>query len=248
LVGADPRLELAVLKIDIADAPHLDLARAATAVPGTRVLAVSNLYNVAAGDEPASVQHGTVSARTKLSARRGTYQTPYTGEVYVIDAVTNNPGAAGGALVNLRGELVGLLGKELRANDTNTWLNYALPIAAVRDDVVALAAGKGPRRVEAAIRKPEQAHDLAALGIVLVPDALPRTPPYVDRVREGSTAAKAGVRPDDLVILLGGRLVPSCQAVAAEIGAIDRADPVTLTLLRTGQLVEVRLEAAGGAP
>ena len=64
LLGADPRLELAVLKIDAADLPHFDLAAAAAAEPGTRVLAFSNLFGVATGDEPASVQHGIVAAKT----------------------------------------------------------------------------------------------------------------------------------------------------------------------------------------
>ncbi|MEX0711264.1 MAG: trypsin-like peptidase domain-containing protein, partial [Pirellulales bacterium] len=60
LLGADPRMELALLKIDARGLPHFDLAQAATAEAGSRVLAFSNLFGVATGDEPASVQHGTV--------------------------------------------------------------------------------------------------------------------------------------------------------------------------------------------
>ena len=74
------------------------------------------------------MQHGTVSVVTQLEARRGVFETPYRGPVYVLDVVTNNPGAAGGALVTRRGELVGMLGKELRNALNNTWLNYAVPI------------------------------------------------------------------------------------------------------------------------
>lgn len=247
LVGADPRLELAVLKIDGRDLPHFDLAESPPLDKvdvGTRVLAVSNLYNVATGNEPASVQHGWVAAKTKLSARRGTYQTPYTGDVLVVDAVTNNPGAAGGALVDAGGTLLGVLGKELRSRETNTWLNYALPASAIRDAVADLAAGKGPRRRDDQAQPPEQPHTLAGLGLVLVPDALPRTPPYVDRVRENSPAAKAGIRPDDLVIMIDGQLAPSCRAVTGGLGQIDRADAVTITLMRGEELLEVRLDAA----
>ena len=60
------------------------------------MLALSNLFGVATGNEPASVQHGTVSVVTRLDARRGMFETPYHGPVYVLDLVTNNPGAAGG--------------------------------------------------------------------------------------------------------------------------------------------------------
>ncbi|MEX2187591.1 MAG: S1C family serine protease [Pirellulales bacterium] len=251
LVGADPRLELAVLKIDARDAPFFDLSMAtplAQVEVGTRVIAASNLYNVATGDEPASVQHAWIAAKTKLAARRGTYRTPYTGDVLVIDAVTNNPGAAGGALVGPDGVLLGVLGKELRSRDTNTWLNYALPVSEIRDAVADLAAGKGPRRREQQTNRPQQPHTLAALGLVLVPDALPRTPPYVDRVRENSPAAAAGIRPDDLVIMIDGQLAPSCRAVAEDLQFIDRADAVTITLMRGQELIETRLTASEASP
>ena len=127
LVGTDPRLEIAVLKIDVRDAPYFDLMAAVPLEAGVRVLAFSNLFGVAAGAEDASVQHGHVSAKTPLAARRGAYETPYRGPAYVLDAMTNNPGAAGGALTDGRGRLAGLLGKELRNSLDNTWLNYAIP-------------------------------------------------------------------------------------------------------------------------
>src|SRR5690606_6086461 len=94
LVGADPRLEIAVLKIEAEGLPHFNLADVQPAGAGTRVLAFSNLFNVATGDEPASVLHGNISVVTPLHARTGAYQTPYRGQVYVVDAITNNPGAA----------------------------------------------------------------------------------------------------------------------------------------------------------
>ena len=80
-VGADPRLEIAVLKIEGKDLPHFDLSKAATATEGTRMLAFSNLFGVAVGDEPVSVQHGIVAAVTSLEARRGVFETMYNGPV-----------------------------------------------------------------------------------------------------------------------------------------------------------------------
>ena len=248
LVGADPRLEVAVLKIDAADLPHFNLAEAVEADAGTRVLAFSNVFGVATGDEPASVLHGTVAALTRLEARRGAYETPYNGPAYVLDAMTNNPGAAGGALVNSRGELLAMLGKELRSSLTNTWLNYAIPIAELRDAVDGILAGNYVAR--AAGDDAAKAADpltLELLGLVLVPDVLERTPPFVDAVRGGSPAELAGVLPDDLVVFVGSQLAPSCKALREELQYVDRRDEIRLTVMRGQELREiVVLPAEGG--
>ncbi len=243
LLGADPRLEIAVLKIDGRDLPFFDLAQAVEVDPGTRILAVSNLFNVASGEEPASVQRGTVAAKVRLEARRGVFQSPYTGPVYVLDVVTNNPGSAGGAVVTWRGELIGMLGKELRNALNNTWLNYAVPIGALRESVEAIRAGKPLARPAEEGKKPARPLSCALLGLVLVPDVLERTPPFVDAVRPGSPAQRAGIRPDDLILLVGDRLVPSCKAVHKELENIDQDQPVKITVLRLQQLMEFTLHA-----
>ena len=243
LVGADPRLELAVLKIEATDLPWFDLRQSPAAETGTRILALSNLFGVASGNEPASVQHGTVAAKTTLDARRGTFDTPYKGPIYVLDVVTNNPGAAGGALVNRRGELLGVLGKELRNAQNNTFLSYALPVAQFRDSVEQILAGKFvARKIDEPVKKPARAVSLDLLGIALVPDVLERTPPYVDAVLPGSPAAKAGIAPDDLIVLAGDRLVRSAKMLRAELDVIDYEDKVRLTLLRGQELREVQLQ------
>jgi len=252
LVGADPALEVAVLKIDTAslaaggteNLPHFDLAAAAEIDAGTRVLAFSNLFNVATGNEPATVQHGVVSVKTQLAARRGVFETPYRGPVYVLDAMTNNPGAAGGALVTRDGRLAGMLGKELRNSLNNTWLNYAVPIAELQTSVDEIRAGKfvAPD-LDQLRKKPGRSLELARLGIVLVPDVLERTPPYVDYVDPGSPAARAGIRPDDLVLLLGDRLIQSCKSLLSELEYVDFEDPIRLTLLRGLELVDTNLQA-----
>ncbi len=246
LLGADPRLELAVLKIEAADLPSFDLDAAVAADSGTRVLAFSNLFGVATGDEPASVQHGIVAVKTQLNARRGAFETPYRGPVYVLDAMTNNPGAAGGALVNLRGELLGMLGKELRSAQNNIWLNYALPIETLHGSVTQILEGKFRPTMDDPKLKPEEAIDLATLGLVLVPDVLERTPPYIDLVRTGSVAAAAGVRPDDLIVFVGENLVHSCQGFRDELAHIERNSSLKLVLMRGSDLVEVEVPAIEG--
>lgn len=249
LIGADPRLELAVIKFEGSGLDHFDLDKAAKASAdqargGTRVLAFSNLFGVATGSERASVLHGSISVRTKLRARRGVYKTPYRGDVYILDAMTNNPGAAGGALTDRRGQLLAVLGKELRNSQNNTWLNYAMPIDQIRNAVADLVAGKVPIERADDERKPEQSHRLGGLGLVMVPDVHSKTPPFVDQVRERTAAATAGIKPDDLVLLINDHLVSSCQAVVEELSRIDRADPVRMTVLRDGDLVEFTLNSS----
>src|SRR5262249_61407249 len=113
------------------DVPYLHAVKAAKpplAQPGDWVLAFSNQFQIAVRDEPMSVQRGVISAYTKLHGRRGIFDFNFTREVYVLDAITNNPGAAGGALTTMKGELLGVIGKELRNTLSETWINYAVPL------------------------------------------------------------------------------------------------------------------------
>ena len=112
-----------------------------------------------------------------------------------------------------------MLGKELRNSLNNTWLNYAVPIDELRRSVEEIRAGKFVARRDAeAEKKPQRPLDLASLGIVLVPDVLERTPPFVDRVRPGSPAAKAGHAARRLIVLLGRPPDPVVQGAGGGIG------------------------------
>lgn len=244
IVGSDPRLEIAVLKIDATNLSYFELSDAVTLEAGSRVLAFSNLFGIAVGDEPSSVLHGVVSVVTTLNARRGTFQTPYRGPVYVLDAMANNAGAAGGALTGRDGRLAAILGKELRSSENNTWLNYAVPISELADSVRDILAGKTLPGATVDQAKPAEPVTLRQLGLVLVPDILPSTPPFVDSTRLGLPAARAGLRPDDLIVLVGQRRVQSCQDVVECLSYIDRVEPVHLTILREQELLDVQLLAS----
>jgi S1-C subfamily serine protease len=247
LLGADPRLEIAVLKIDASDLPHFNLGEAAEAIVGDRVLAFSNLYGVATGDEPASVQKGIVSAVTELTGRRGAFETPYDGPVYVVDAMTNNPGAAGGALTDREGRLLALLGKELRNELSSTWLNYAVPISELIGAADDIMAGKvRPRGGDQDVRRPLDPLTLSRLGIIPVPAVLPQTPPFIDAVRPGTPADEAGLQPDDLILFVNNRIVSSLAALQKELGLFDRDDPVRLIVQRGQKLIDVTLGGRRG--
>lgn len=245
LVGMDPRLEIAVLKIEGTDFPHFNLDEAVNLSPGARVLAVNNMYGVAFGSEAMSVLAGIVSGKTELSARSGVYETSYHGLVYVLDAMTNNPGSPGGALTDSRGRLAGLLGKELKNAQTNTLLNFAIPTSELVQPVEDIRSGRTrpPSREEDA-KKPKEPQSLAQIGLQLVPSPVERTPPFVEAVKPGSPAHKAGIRRDDLILFVNGRIVASCKLVAEELSWIDRLEDLRITVQRGQELLELTLTPA----
>ncbi len=243
IVGFEPQLELAVLKIEADDLPYLELANDSPELADP-VLAVSNLFGIASGDEPASVMQGNVSAISRLDARRGTFKTPYTGTVLILDLVANNPGAAGGAVVGSDGRAVGMLGKELRDASAGVWLNYALPASSLREAIGNIVAGRTVVASDSATPalSREQSHHPDTLGLSLVPDVLEHTPAFVDRVATGSAAARADIHPDDLILLVGNTRIDSQRTLIETLRRIDRRDGVVMTLQRGTQIVSATLE------
>jgi serine protease Do len=250
VVVAEPELDAALVKIEGAeDLPFFDLSQAGKmplAPPGTWIMAFSNQFQIATREEPLSVQHGVISAYSKLHGRRGIFDAPYTGEVYVLDAITNNPGAGGGAVTTRKGELLGFIGKELRNSLSDTWINYAVPIQVVADFVEKAKRGEyKPVAREKPTGGPGGFH-----GIILVPNVVERTPPYVEDTLPGSPAAKAGLKPDDLIVYVDGEKVVSIKEFR---DIVDRARPGTafrLEVRRGDKLttVDLKLEAMPTPP
>lgn len=239
IVGFEPSLGLAVLKIDASELPYFRVDEAADVQWGDPVLAVSNLFGIAAGNEPASVMQGNVASLSDLDARRGTFETPYRGPVLVLDLIANNPGAAGGAVVGADGRLIGMLGKELRDAETGVWLNYALPVDVLRKPIGDIIAGRQTTREQASDPKlpRTQSHNLDTLGLVMVPDVLELTPAYIDDVVEGTPAERAGARPDDLILLINGIRVEHQRHLRNVLRRIDRRDKVTATVQRGTEIL-----------
>lgn len=249
-VASDPLTEIALLKFDPGDEQlqHFDLAKAETADPGARVLAFSNLFGIAVGNEPVSMLHGVISTVAPLDARRGAFSSNFRGDVYIVDAAANNPGAAGGALTDSRGRLLGMLGKELRSNLSGTWLNYALPVAAFSQTVDDMIAGRFTPAELTEVDRPTNPLALSALGIALVPDVVTRTPPYIDRVILNSPAAAAGVRADDLVVMIDTQVASSCREATRLVERLEHDATVRLGVLRGEQFLEFTLSAKSPEP
>jgi len=86
--------------------------------------------------------------------------------------------------------------------------------------------------------------------VVLVPDLLDKTPPFVESVSPGSPAARAGLVPDDLLVAVNGRAVASRAAVRHALALVPEGEPVRVTVVRRGTLVDCELgpRPAGGRP
>ena len=204
-------------------------------------LAVPTCRGTRAGTEMASVQQGAIMAVTELNARRGALESVYQGEVYIIDAMTNNPGAAGGALTNIRGQLIGMLGKELRDNSANIWLNYAIPMSVLSDSIKSIIAGESISRRSESRPLADRPANLPSLGVVLIPNVLSKTPAFVDLVQPDSVADLAGLKSDDLILFINSSRVTSQLSLQDELKYIDRTEDIVLLVQRGGQLQEIVL-------
>jgi serine protease Do len=236
VIAVEPQLDLALLKIEgVKDLDYFDVAKAAQkpiAETGTGILAFSNQFRIAEREEPMSVQQGSIAAFNKLPLRRGLNEAAFKGSVYVVDAITNNPGAGGGVITTRKGELLGIVGKELRNNLTDTWINYAIPLQAT-----ATGNRKGAKVTVSVKELVEQGKDYVPTekpiklagpggfhGIVLVPNVVERTPPYIEEVVPNSPASRAGLKPDDLIVYIDGEQIGSIN-VFKEI--VEHAPPET---------------------
>jgi serine protease Do len=248
VIASEPELDAALVKIEATDLPYFDVAAAAQAPQaktGDWVLAFSNLYEIATRNEPLSVQRGVVVAYARLQGRLGVFETAYPGEVYFLDAITSNPGAAGGPVTTWKGELIGMIGKELVNTLSDTRINFAMPIQALADFVQKAKAGDYKPIVREKLAPGQGGYH----GIVLVPDVVERTPPFIEEVKPDSPAARAGLKPDDLIVYVDGERVNSVKAFQT---IVERARPGTAFKLevRRGMklmTLELKLDAPPAA-
>lgn len=257
VIAREPELDVALVKIEsgprkVEIEHYFDVAAAAKrpiAEPGTHVLAFSNQFQIATRDEPLSVQRGVIAAYSRLYGRIGIFEAPYRGNVYVLDAVTNNPGAGGGVITTRTGELLALIGKELRNELTNTWINYAVPMNATVE-----VPAKDGKKVTVSILDlvtkrenyrpaPERAKvvNIAFHGIQLVPNVVERTPPYIEEVVADSPADKAKLRPDDLIVYIDGLPVQDINTFNSIMAGFAPGAEIKLEIQRGDKLTTVPL-------
>lgn len=271
VIVVEPELDIALLKIKVEgkkpdeptglDLAYFDIAEAAkrpAAKPGDWVLAFSNQFEIAMRDEPMSVQRGVIAAYDRMHGRRGIFDFPYTGDVYIIDAITNNAGAAGGAITDRKGNLLGIIGKEVKNALSETWMNYAVPVGAeveVKDGDKAVKisipkfAELGMRGQYKPVKRPEVVTGPGGYhGIRFVPNVLERTPPYVEEVEPGSPAAKAGIRVDDLISFIDGEPIYSIKSFHEAIKKTRPGMRVRFDVRRGDNLETIEVDLAEHPP
>jgi serine protease Do len=226
LVRSDTNLQAAILKIEAKTPQFYDLNELAASESGDWILALSNAFKVAEGTEPLSVNLGVFNTRTPLDARRGAQDFPYSGEVLLFDAITSNPGAAGGAVINPEGKLLGMIGKVIEGKNTNTRLNYALPVDALK-------AFMHPTENKVATGEtPKSSSSPGDLGIRLFALGGRKGPAFVDRVLPESPAAQAGIKTDDLIISLAGKRVQSAEDFHKAMAAVVEGQNLIVEIKR----------------
>ncbi len=232
VVRRSQELQSALLKIEAATPDYFDLAEMPPAESGDWVLAVSNAFKVASGDEPLSVNIGVYGLRMKLDARRGLQDFPYSGDVLLYDAITSNPGAAGGAVVTSEGKLLGMIGRVIEAKSTNTRLNYAVPV-----DLLAKFV-RGEETPMVAVAPTGNTPDL---GIRLFALGGRKAPAFVDRIIPGSPAATAGLKSDDLVVTIAGQVVRDAGEFRRIVAGLAIGQEVVVEVKRKNELLSVKL-------
>lgn len=245
VIHRDLDRQLAVLQlkhdeVSASDPPFesLEPVDAANLQTGDWVLAAGNPFKVAEGREPVSISMGVVSGRTRLDAVRGFRPFPYRGDVILIDAITSNDGADGGALIDLEGRWVGLIGRRVTCRRTNTNLNFAYPV----DVVQAVLAEAGGRDDQPTVS--EEPAGPGYHGIRLSRIGYRKRLPFVERVAAGSPAEQAGVQPDDLIISANGTSIKGAREFDDLCSRLEPGDHLALVLKRGEEFVSLELTLA----
>ena len=232
VVRRNTDLSLALIKIEKPTPTHFELSQPPAVRQGDWVLAVSNAFGVASGREQLSVTLGVLSLRTTLDARRGAQDFDYRGDALILDSITSNPGAAGGAVVDIQGRLAGMLGRVIESRGTGTRLSYAVPT----EILAKFVADK--------LEAPAPIAATADLGVRLFALSGARAAAYIDRIVEGSPAAKAGLKPDDLVLEVDGQRISNIGDFNRIVRTLATDKPVTMRVKRKNEILELRLTPA----
>ena len=216
LIGTDPNTDLALIKIEGNDFPTLPIGNSDALKVGEWVLAVGNPFNLTS-----TVTAGIVSAKARSL---GVYNGGI--ESFIQTDAAINQGNSGGALVNARGELVGI--NAVLSSPTGAYAGYgfAIPTSIMTKVVSDLKEFGTVQRAILGI----SGHDLdertkdkdlgTAEGV------------YVAEVTDGSGAKAAGVEPGDVIIKIAGKKVHSMAELQETLAMHRPGDKVKVTILR----------------
>ena len=232
IVGTDAPSDIAVVKVAARGLTQIRLGDSARLAVGDFVVAIGNPFGL-----PHSVTSGIVSGLKRSGFNPDDF------EDYIQTDASINPGNSGGALVDLRGDLVGINTAILSGSGDNIGIGFAIPVNTARRVMHQLieygAVKRGQLGLSVYAVTPQVARSLglgkAAGGLVA-------------QVIPGSPAEKAGVRMGDVVTTVAGRGIKSNTDLRDAIGLLRVGDEVTIDLLRDGRRERRRATLADALP
>ena len=226
-VGIDRETDLALLKVDLGTLPAIPLGSSSQLRIGDVVLAIGNPYGLTK-----SVTQGIVSATGRGLLNLVTF------ENFIQTDAAINAGNSGGALVNARGELVGINTAVLAQDSGTEGIGFAIPIDLVRGvvDQIKLNGrvirgwfGLSPDDLTSSERE--------ALGLD------DNTGILLESVHQGGPAAAAGLQRDDVVLSINGEPILSRRQALLIAAGTEPGDQVEITGMRAGERFQVTVTA-----
>ncbi len=219
VVGSDAASDVAVVKVKDAKLAELPIGDSSKAEVGDFVLAIGNPFGL-----QHTVTYGIVSALGRSGINPDGY------EDFIQTDASINPGNSGGALINLRGELIGVNSAILSRSGGNIGIGFAIPSNMVRSVVDQLVKYGEVKRGILGVHIVTLTPDIADnIGSKDAQGAL------VQEVVEGSAADKAGVKAGDVITAVNGQAVKSGAELRNRIGLMRVGESVDLSVLRDGK-------------
>ena len=232
IIGADPTTDIALIKIEATDLPTIPFGDSEKLKVGEWVLAVGNPFNLTS-----TVTAGIVSAKSRGNIGAGGKDRSKIESFIQTDAAVN-PGNSGGALVNTKGELVGINTAIYSETGNFAGYSFAVPIS---------IAGKVANDL-----KQFGTVQRAVLGVLIqdpqyVPDAEKEKVKvfegaYVGGFAERSSAKEAGIEKGDVIVAVNGVKIKLSSALQEQISKYRPGDKVELTINRNGSTKKFTVE------
>ena len=226
VVGKDPATDIALLKIEASDLPFVSFGDSDELRLGQWVIAIGNPY-----DLRSTITAGIVSAKGRsLPSYTGEFKI----EAFIQTDAAVNPGNSGGALVNAKGELVGINTAIATRTGSFSGYSFAVPSTIVRKVVDDIRKYGIVQRALLGITMQDISGDLAKEKDIAEIRGV-----YIHELSEGGAAQKAGIKPGDILLEVGGVKVNSGTAVQEQISRFSPGEKGDLTLLRGNREVKV---------